>query len=436
MDESVDYTELVEQAQLGNQRCLDSLTELAKERVCAYLYKLTLDYDLAQDLSQETLLEMVESLKNLKAPDRFWVWLFRTALGKTQLYFRDKQRQHAMLISMFEEKYLAQAGSSDYNDGLSKIIRMELSEAMFRAMKRLKFSHRNVLTLRCFEQMSYSEIAQIIDSSELQTHALFFRAKHTLKRQLARDGFDKKWLLVALGTFAKLTAPAKASPAAITASSLKVGLGGTILGAAGTKLGIAIITAVAVASLTVGGITTVNNNIFTALTSQNKDLGKGTFEYPSHLVAASDPDGGGWKGIQVNRHQLSSIVSADPNEWLVGYSSLGKRAVILPAEHWVELEFLDRIIDGPGDDIFLTEFGGQSDRAYVLITDGAGNEYQLGIAEVGFSKQSNFREIGFDISGISLPFVPRAIRVVGINTGIGKVPGFELCNVRARIKSN
>ena len=237
MGESADYTELVEQAQLGNQRCLESLTELARERLCAYLYKLTLDYDLAQDLSQETLLEMVESLKNLKSPDRFWGWLFRTALGKTQLYFRDKRRQHAIRISMFEEKHLMQLGSSDYNDGLSKLIRMELSEAMFRAMKKLKFSHRNVLTLRCFEQMSYSEIAQVIDRSELQTHALFFRAKHTLKRQLARDGFDKKWLLVALGTFARLTTPAKASPATVTAASLKVGLGGTILGAAGTKAG-------------------------------------------------------------------------------------------------------------------------------------------------------------------------------------------------------
>ena len=108
----------------------------------------------------------------------------------------------------------------------------------------------------------------------------------------------------------------------------------------------------------------------------------------------------------------------------------------MPAEHWVELKFPGRIVDGPGDDIFLIEFGGQRDRAYVLITDGAGNEYQLGIAEVEASKQSGFREIGFDISGISLPFVPRAIRVVGMDTGNGRVPGFELCNVRARIKSH
>ena len=436
MDEIADYTELVERAQLGDQRCLDSLTELAKERLCAYLYKLTLDYDLAQDLSQETLLEMVESLKNLRYPNQFWVWLFRTALGKTQLYFRDKRRQRAMQISMFEEKHLTQLSPSDCNDGLSEIIQKELSEAIFKAVKKLKFSHRNVLTLRCFEQMSYSEIAKIIDRSKLQTHALFFRAKHTLKRQLAKDGFDKKWLLVALGAFARLTTPAKASSATVTAASLKVGLGGTILGAAGTTLGVVVTIAVAVAALTVGGIATVNNNTSMALTPPNKNIGKGAFEYPSHLVAAYDPNGDGWKGVKVKRWRQPSIVSADPDKWLVGDSSLGKRAVILPAEYWVELKFPGRIVDGPGDDIFLIEFGGQMDRAYVFITDGAGSEHPLGIAQIEASKKSGFREIGLDISGISLPFVPRAIRVVGIDTGNGRVPGFELCNVRARINSD
>ncbi|MEK7995454.1 MAG: LamG-like jellyroll fold domain-containing protein, partial [Planctomycetota bacterium] len=41
-------------------------------------------------------------------------------------------------------------------------------------------------------------------------------------------------------------------------------------------------------------------------------------------------------------------------------------------------------------------------------------------------------EIGFDISGISLPFVPSAVRILGVDTG-GQAPGFDVANVRARI---
>jgi RNA polymerase sigma-70 factor (ECF subfamily) len=431
MYENVDYLELVKQARLGNQEGMDCLAKLAEGRVCAYLYKLTMDYDLAQDLSQETLLEMVESLKNLKQPDRFWAWLFRTALGKAQLYFRDRQRQHAIRMSVLEKERLVQLNSSADNDGLSKMIRKELSEAIRGAMAKLKFSHRNVLILRCFEQMSYSEIANIIDRSELQTHALFFRAKRSLKRQLARDGFGKGWLLVALGVFARLTTPAKASLATVTAASTKVGLAGTILGAAGTKLGVAVTTTVVVAAFTVGGITTVNNNSTSAPLS--KGLGKTAFEYPSSLVAAYDADNSGWEGRGIRSRGF--VV---PEQWLVGPPPSRITAVSLPTSHWVELEFSGEIINGPGDDIIIIELGQYGEQARVFITDSAGKEYLLGIATSGIAKQSpEFRltEIGFDISDISLPFVPCAVRIVGIDNK-GSIPGFELCNVRARITSN
>ncbi len=428
MYENVDYLELVKQAQLGNQGGMDSLAKLVGGRVCAYLYKLTLDYNLAQDLSQETLLEMMKSLKNLKRPDRFWAWLFRTALGKAQLYFRDRQRQHEIRMSVLEKVHLVQLNSSADSDTLSKMIRKELSEAICEAMAKLKFSHRNVLILRCFEQMSYSEIANIINRSELQTHALFFRAKRTLKRQLARDGFGKGWLLVALGAFAQLTTPAKASPAIVTAASTKVSLAGTILGAAGTKLGAVVTTAVTIAAITVGSITTVNDN--NTSVPLNKSIGRVTFEYPSSLVDAYDPDDNGWIG--------TGRAPAFPLKWLVGPPPSGKSAVPLSKDHWVELRFSGEIINCPGDDIIVTELGQYGEQAHVFITDSAGNEYLLGIATAGIRKQSPdgfLTQIGFDISDISLPFVPRAVRILGIDNK-GSIPGFELCNVRARINSN
>ena len=41
-------------------------------------------------------------------------------------------------------------------------------------------------------------------------------------------------------------------------------------------------------------------------------------------------------------------------------------------------------------------------------------------------------EIGFDISGISLPFVPCAVRIVGLKEG-GSTRGFDLNSVRSRV---
>ncbi len=251
-DENVGIAQLIRQAQLGNQQSMNELAQLAEGRLFAYIYRLTLNYDLSQDLLQETLLKMVESLKDLKNIERFWVWLFRTATGEAQHYFRDRKKKYMVQISDFSKERLSEYTSQDHNDGLNYLMRRELSNTIFQAMTKLKLMYRNVLILRCFEQMSYAEIADLLDCKELRARVLFFRAKHLLKSQLSHRGFGNELLLVALGLFGLLTAPAKAASAAgtVTAASLDVGFAATFIGAAGTKLSIAVVTAITALALT------------------------------------------------------------------------------------------------------------------------------------------------------------------------------------------
>lgn len=428
-DNNVKYPDMVRQAQLGNQESMERLTVLAQGRVFAYIYRLTLDDELSRDLLQETLLEMVRSLKRLERPEAFWRWLFRTALGKVQHYFREQRYKRTVQMSMLEKERLFQRALKYDGDGLKSLISKELSDAIFEAMEKLKLKHRNVLILRCFEQMPYSEIAALMDCSEMATQVLFYRAKRSLKRQLSRRGFGKELLLVALGLFGRATAPAEASsvPVSVTAISTEVGLAAAVIGAAGTKLGVAVSTAIVAAALTVGGVSALNNS--NTGTPGGTGLNRAVFEYPSRMLDAYDPDGDGWQGKKGRETLLAPIV---PEKWLVGAPRSNQSAVILPVDHWVELKFRGKIVDGPGDDIFLIEWDANGEQVGVFITDGAGNEYWLGMAMAGTSGQPTRTEIGFDISDISLPFVPCAVRIVGIKEG-GKTPGFDLHSVRARI---
>ena len=250
MDNNVNYPELVEQAQLGNQESMNRLAELVEGRLFAYIYRLTLNYDLTQDLLQETLLGMIKSLNELRDSNRFWAWLFRTALGNVQHHFREQRKQIAQM-STLNKKRLLKRIPKDFDNGLNSLIRKELSDAMLEAMTELRLRHRSVLALRCFEQMPYSEIAPLMNCTELQARVLFFRAKHSLKRQLSRHGLSKGLLLTALGLFGLITAPAKATSATstVSASSMEVGFAATVIGTACTKLGVAIITAITAAVL-------------------------------------------------------------------------------------------------------------------------------------------------------------------------------------------
>jgi len=160
-----------------------------------------------------------------------------------------------------------------------------------------------------------------------------------------------------------------------------------------------------------------------------------TFEYPVYLVDAYDADASCWTGMDIHGNYQGSV-RVVPRIWLIGPPLSEKSGLTLPPDHWVEVQFRGPIVDGPGDDIILIELGPVSEEAHVYITDGAGQEYLLGLAKAGSEGTGvNPTEIGFDIGGISLPFVGRAVRIVGLDYG-GLAPGFDIANVMARISDN
>jgi DNA-directed RNA polymerase specialized sigma24 family protein len=55
----------IRQAQTGNMQNLSAVAEQVRLKVYTYIYRLTLDYHLTQDLTQETVMEMIKSLPQL-----------------------------------------------------------------------------------------------------------------------------------------------------------------------------------------------------------------------------------------------------------------------------------------------------------------------------------------------------------------------------------
>jgi RNA polymerase sigma-70 factor (ECF subfamily) len=228
---------LVTQAQCGNNEAMSQLSQQVAERVLPYIQGLTLNYDLAQDVLQETLLEMVKSLNRVESPESFWCWVYRQALGKVQHHFRDRSRQRSIVLRVASD-LLGQVKDKSLT-GLEYVTRVELSEAILQAMDKLKIEYRSVLILRCFENLSYAEIAQVLDCKELRARVLFFRAKKSLGRQLSRGGFGEECLLAGLVLFRILTKPSEVSATTlVSASVLNVDTFAAIISLVSSKAGL------------------------------------------------------------------------------------------------------------------------------------------------------------------------------------------------------
>ncbi|HUW17708.1 MAG TPA: sigma-70 family RNA polymerase sigma factor [Sedimentisphaerales bacterium] len=173
--------QLVAGAKAGNR---DSMSELAAnvyQRLSPCLYRATLNDELSEDLLQEVLLTVIRFVGTLEQPKSFWSWLYRITRSKVQEHLRNEYGVEKRGLSQLCGTHHC-GSSEDDNDILNLVIQREEAESLSAAIRHLKKQYRDVIQLRCFEEMSYLEISSVIGCSPQQARVRFFRAKQLLKR--------------------------------------------------------------------------------------------------------------------------------------------------------------------------------------------------------------------------------------------------------------
>lgn len=217
------FINLVVMAQSGDPESLETLAGRVQGRLEVYIYRLTLNHDVTQELCQQMQLKLVESLPSLRRPETFWPWLYRHALGQVQHYFRDRQRRCEIELKAINNEALALYAAGDHQDGLKRLTRLEMVDVVIDAMAQLKLRYRNILILRCLEGLSYAEIGKQLGCRELHARVLFHRAKTTLRDHLQGRGYTRETLITALVLFGLATSQAKSVSTSAVLASMNVG---------------------------------------------------------------------------------------------------------------------------------------------------------------------------------------------------------------------
>ncbi len=435
---------MIRQAKAGNMQSLSAVAEQVRQKVYTYIFRLTLDYHLTQDLTQETILEMIKNLPKLKIPhvNGFWGWIFRTALGKVQHHFRPQGARRLAQKTTSDDSVLKSQASDD-NSPMKALVSEEIRKAVLGAMQAIKFKYRNILVLRCFDNLSYGQIAGIMGGSEVKARLLFFRAKHSLKSQLERRGFKRDSLLAALAIFAELTVQNGKKAVAgevVLASSLETGLGISLAGLLTVRTAITAACVMCIAGFTASMIKPEPNsniNVKELYSHLYPLLDHEEFAAPSRVIAAHDPERDGFLVIDkdrpqtpVQRLQTDQIRQADqiPID-LVNQPRMG---LVLPTHHWIELGFDGPIRNGSGPDLLLIVWGCRIMR--IFLTDGSDQLFELPQPRcLRMGVCANEHIIDIDLDGLDLPFEPRGVRLFGIFNYFGRHRGIEFYSVRARI---
>lgn len=139
-----------------------------------YIFFITRDNDLAEDIMQETFVVAIKQIDKFRGDSSIYTWL--CSIARKILYKYTKRYNLKNNISI-DEVQLSQ--NSTLEDNIFTYDNLKL----FESLQELNQSAKNVLYLRTMENLSFKEIGMILNKSENWARVTFFRSKQKLKKE-------------------------------------------------------------------------------------------------------------------------------------------------------------------------------------------------------------------------------------------------------------
>lgn len=170
---------LVEKSELAFKQVFKDYSSLILNTAMGLLQ----NQDEAEDMVQEVMIELLQSISKFKKESSLKTWIYRLTLSKSLDCLRAKKRlKRGGLFSFIsfknEENWMHQP---DFRHPGVILENKERSVILFKAIDQLVENQKIAFTLNKVEGLSYKEIADIMETSVSSVESLIHRAKKRLQ---------------------------------------------------------------------------------------------------------------------------------------------------------------------------------------------------------------------------------------------------------------
>lgn len=153
-----------------------------KDYIYNYLYGLTRDKDVAEDLLSEVFLKVILKYKFFNKLSSERTWIYSIARYTFYEYIRKKNKNNDLsvllennMVNLFEIRNIEE-----------KLVEKELIDKIKSAINNLNEKEKDVCNLR-IKGYSYTEISKELNITENSSRVLFFRGKEKIRKILKEE---------------------------------------------------------------------------------------------------------------------------------------------------------------------------------------------------------------------------------------------------------
>lgn len=184
----MDEKALIQQVLNGDTEAFSQLVAAYEKPVYNQCLRMCGNPEDARDLSQEAFVKAWRGLRFYKSEAAFSTWLYRLTNNVCIDFLRKQKRRPVESITADDEQQSELELPDTAPLPEEQLLHREQKQTVARAMERLEGEFRQVLILRVIQDLSYEEIAEIMDIRVGTVKSRLARARNKLRKILLEIG--------------------------------------------------------------------------------------------------------------------------------------------------------------------------------------------------------------------------------------------------------
>ncbi len=186
----IEEKKIVKKAATGSAEAFEQLMLQYQTPIYNLCLRITGNPEDAADMTQESFLKAWRSLDSFHFEAAFSTWLYRLASNTCLDFLRSTKRRRELSLTVEDESGESQL--LDLPDPAptpeSALLTSEENAHLNAAMGQLDPEQRRILTLRVVNDLSYTEIAAVLNIKEGTVKSRLARARENLRKKLLQTG--------------------------------------------------------------------------------------------------------------------------------------------------------------------------------------------------------------------------------------------------------